>query len=188
VLLTQVVDALAVIGPQTASAEALVLAGSPAAGRAIDAVRRSAEEALHALRLLMDALPGPAEERSPFAPQPGLAELRREAGRRGADGRIAFEMGELGRVPAGVQLVLHHALTAGLALLDEFGCTARVRLSRVRDDVVLAFALDAPATHPRTGAWLDAVRARAALYGGTVGWRDARRLVVRLPVAGGAAR
>ena len=120
VLTEQVVDALAVIPPQAASAQELVQGDVEAAQRAVAAVQRSAEGALDALRRLLVVLPDGAT--SPYAPQPSLADVRFEASRRAADGRVRFTIAhDLGRVPAGVQLVLHHALLAGLGLVGRSG-------------------------------------------------------------------
>lgn len=186
VLTEQVVDALAVIPPQAASAEALVVADVEAAQRAVQALQRSAEGALDALRRLLPVLPGGVG--SPYAPQPSLADVHLEAARRAGDPRIRFALDrDLGRVPAGVQLVVHHGFAAGLELADATGGGACVRLCRRGEAIVLSVVLDEPPAPLDAEAAVAAVSLRAHLYGGAVRWTAGRRLTVTIPDDGSAA-
>lgn len=181
-LTEQVVDALAVIAPQASSAQALVAADVDAAGRAVAAVQRSAEGALEALRRLLLVLPEGVG--SPYSPQPGIAEVLFEVTRRSAESdAVTFVLpSDLGRVPAGVQLVLHHGFTAGLALADRTGGHATVRMCRRRDAVVLSVVLEERADPGEAEAALAGISLRAALYGGAARWSAGRRLTLTLPV------
>ena len=181
-LTEQVVDALAVIAPQASSAQALVSADVDAAGRAVAAVQRSAEGALEALRRLLLVLPEGVG--SPYSPQPGLAEVLFEATRRSAQSdAVTFVLSrDLGRVPAGVQLVLHHGFVAGLALHDRAGGRATVRLCRRRDAAVLSVVLEERADAAEAEAALAGISLRAGLYGGAVRWSAGRRLTLTMPV------
>lgn len=179
-LTEQVVDALGVIPPQAAWAEALVAADVDAAKRAVAALQRSAEGALDALRRLLLVLPEGVG--SPYSPQPGLAEVRFEAERRGDAGPIRFILErDVGRVPAGVQLVVHHGFAAGLHLIDRTRTTATVRLCRRSDAVVLSVVLDEPADAADADPVVAAVALRAELYGGAVRWTAGRRLTLTVP-------
>ena len=180
VLTEQVVDALAVIPPQAASAEALVSADVDAAQRAVAAVQRSAEGALGALRRLLTVLPEAVA--SPYAPQPTLDDVRLEAARREAEGQVRFTIArDLGRVPAGVQLVVHHAMLAGLSLVDRTGGAACVRIKRRGEAIVLSMVLERAADPAEAEAALTGVALRARLYGGAVRWTEGRRLTLTIP-------
>ena len=181
VLTEQVADALGVIPPQAAWAEALVGADVDAASRAVAALQRSAEGALDALRRLLLVLPDGVT--SPYSPQPGLADVRLEAERRAGESAITFCLSRrLGRVPAGVQLVVHHGFAAGLRLIDRTGTAATVRLCRRGRTIVLSVVLDEPADPLDAEEALAAVALRAALYDGAVRWSAGRRLTLTVPV------
>ena len=181
VLTEQVVDTLGVIAPQAAWAEALVAADVDGARRAVAAVQRSAEAALDALRRLLLVLPAGPEP--PYAPQPGLADVYLEEAQRRGDARVTFALSRrLGHVPAGVQLVVHHALTAGLDLADRSAAHASVRLCRRGTAIVLSVVLDAAADPVHAEDAVAVVALRASLYGGAVRWTAGRRLTVTVPV------
>ena len=180
VLTEQVVDALAVIPPQAASAEALALADADAAQRAVAALQRSAEGALDALRRLLTVLPEAVA--SPYAPQPTLADVHEEAARRAGDGRVRFVLArDVGHVPAGVQLVVHHAMLAGLELVDRSGGAACVRLDRRGEAIVLSVVMERSAPADEAEIALAGVALRARLYGGAVRWTAGRRLTLTIP-------
>ncbi|HEX8102228.1 MAG TPA: hypothetical protein VF533_06440 [Solirubrobacteraceae bacterium] len=171
-------SALSAIGPQVTEAEARLAEGPGAAEPALAALQRSADAALAALRHLLDVLPEPVP--SAYAPQPGLADAYREARRRAAAGTLSVAVGDVGQVPAGVQLLVHHALVAGLALHDRRGGTAAVRLDRRGGTLVLALDLGPAAGEP--WAPFPGLDERTALYGGVLRW-DGRRLDLRVPLA-----
>jgi hypothetical protein len=178
-LIEQVRDALVQIPPRVAVAHALVEHADPRAGRAVGAVARSALEALDGLRGLLPLVGGGAD--APYAPVPGLAEVRLEAARRAQDPRISFTLDRtFGRVPAGVQLVLHHALTTCLAVHDAGTGAAAVRLHRRRDAIELVVAFDG-VPGPAAEA-VAAMAARAALYAGRVDWADRCALLLWIPL------
>ena len=180
-LVDQVADALALIPRRAAAARGLVGEGDPRAERAVVAVARAALEALEGLRVLLPLVSDTSEP--PFAPVPGLAEVRLEAARRAHDPRVCFDLDlgpGFGRVPAGVQLVLHHAVTTALALHDAGTGTLAVRLLREGGHLELAAGFGPGPT--ATPAGLVAIRRRATLYGGRVRWVQGRLLVVRIPV------
>jgi hypothetical protein len=180
VLTEQVVDALAVIPPQAAAAEALVPGDVEAARRAVAAVQRSAEGALDALRRLLTVLPEAVA--SPYAPQPTLDDVRLEAARRAAGGQVRFSIArDLGRVPAGVQLVVHHAMLAGLGLVDRAGGEACVRIGRRGEAIVLSMVMERAAEPADAESALAGVALRAQLYGGALRWTAGRRLTLTIP-------
>ena len=186
VLTEQVVDALAVIPPQAAWAEALVAADVDAARRAVAALQRSAEGALDSLRRLLLVLPEGIG--SPYSPQPGLAEIHLEAEQRGVTGPVRFVLErDLGHVPAGVQLVVHHGFAAGLALVDRTGARATVRMCRRAGAIVLSVVLAEPVDDADAEPAIAAVALRADLYGGAVRWTAGRRLTLTVPVEEQAA-
>src|SRR4051812_35745666 len=132
--------ALDVVIEEAARAIDVTRATPALAKAATAAVRRAAEDALVAAL----ALPAPAGgARVGYAPQPGLAEIYGRAGTATDGGPVAYDLQRnLGNVAAGVQLVIHHAIEAALALHDDPRRPALVRLGRSGGDLVLT--VDAP--------------------------------------------
>jgi hypothetical protein len=142
----------------------------------LTAVCDSAEDALIAAL----AIPLPAPERTRYDPQPGLAELYAAARDAVADGdHIDFQLAsEPGHMSAGLQLLVHQAVDAGLAARTGAD-HATVRLTRHGEHVEVAVELGT--AHERNPADIAKVSRVAALYGGAITWVDDSRLVLRVP-------
>jgi hypothetical protein len=174
-LLAQIAAALAVV---PAEAE-LLRSGRRPADTAIDTAARAAHEAVRELRRLLPAVP--RAEDAPLSPVPGLAEIRLTALHRRHDRRVRIEIERgLGGLPAGVQLALHHAVAAVLALHDAGAGTSSIQLHRAGGDVELLALLGGKVSAP-TRETIASVERRAVLYGGTATWTPGR-LLLRLPI------
>lgn len=169
-----VAHALGVIVVQAGAASRVLESDRAAAAGALDAIQDTGREALGDLRRMLDVLhdEGDPQDRSP---QPGLADLDALAQRMRSTGlAVTVEReGDPRSVPAGLDLaafrivqealtnVLKHARARSVAVAIRFG---RDRLEiEVRDD-----GHGGTDPSPGRGRGLEGMRARSALYGGSV--------------------
>jgi uncharacterized protein (TIGR03382 family) len=168
-----VAHSVTLISVQAGAAEELLERDPGRVRRHLEAVRRSAHEALVELRRLVGVL---REDEPSYQPQPGLGQLEELI----ADARAAglpvelTEEGERGTLPAGVDLAAYRIAQEGLTNARRHAGQARTRItvSYLPDALELEVA-NAPgrrdgATGPGSGQGLIGMRERARLYGGTL--------------------
>lgn len=169
-----VAHALGVIVVQAGAASRVLETDQAAAGRALEAIQDTGREALGDLRRMLDVLhdEGDTQDRSP---QPGLADLDALARRMRSTGlTVTVEReGDPRSVSPGLDLaafrivqealtnVLKHARAGSVDVAIRFGLD-RLEIE-VQDD-----GRGAPEPSPARGRGLEGMRARSALYGGSV--------------------
>jgi signal transduction histidine kinase len=169
-----VAHALGVIVVQAGAASRVLRSDPPAAAGALDAIQDTGREALGDLRRMLDVLhdSGDAEDRSP---QPGLADLDALVQRMRSTGlAVTVEReGDIRAVPAGLDLaafrVVQEALTNVLKHARARSVDVAIRFGQDRLEIeVQDDGHGAPAPPASRGRGLEGMRARSALYGGSV--------------------
>jgi signal transduction histidine kinase len=188
-----VAHSISVISVQTGAAEQYVERDPARAREHLDAVRRSARDALTEMRRLTGVL---REDEATYEPQPGLervSDLVEEARATGLDVELVEE-GDRRRVPAGVDLaayrIVQEALTNARKHAGRVPATVHVRYSADDVEVAVENAIGSGGPGDGSGHGLVGMRERVRVYGGTLeaGPQDGRRFRVRarLPLGGEA--
>lgn len=171
-----VAHSVSIVAVQAGAAEALLDVDPAAARPHLEAVRRTAHDALVELRRLVGVL---REDEPTYTPQPGLerlAELVDEARATGLAVELVEE-GERPAVPLGVDLAAYRIVQEGLtnARRHAAGAAARVRVA-YDPGALEVEVLNGPGGPGRerdddgagSGHGLIGMRERARLYGGTL--------------------
>jgi signal transduction histidine kinase len=188
-----VAHSISVISVQTGAAEQYVERDPARAREHLEAVRRSARDALTEMRRLTGVL---REDEASYEPQPGLErmpDLVEQARASGLEVELVEE-GERRMVPPGVDLaayrIVQEALTNARKHAGRVTATVHVRYSNDDIEVEVENASGAGGTGDGSGHGLAGMRERVRVYGGTLeaGPEDGGRFRVRarLPLGGEA--
>jgi signal transduction histidine kinase len=167
---------LAVIAMQ-AGVALHVLDRDPAKARqALEAIWATSRASLDDLRVELDALRTPQGAAAPREPAPGLADVDVLVERIRAGGvEVEAQVDNVGSVPPEVDAAAYRILQESLTnvLRHSAGSTARVRVQRAADAIVVQIADDGPAKAdphlpPSAGTGIRGMRARAEEVDGTL--------------------
>jgi signal transduction histidine kinase len=186
-----VAHSISVISVQTGAAEQYVERDPARAGEHLEAVRRSARDALTEMRRLTGVL---REDEASYDPQPGLErvpDLIEEARATGLDVELVEE-GERRRVPPGVDLAAYRIVQEGLTNARKHAgrvaATVRVRYSSEEVEVEIENAAGSGGPGGGSGHGLVGMRERVRVYGGTLetgpDGNGRYRVLARLPLGG----
>jgi signal transduction histidine kinase len=166
-----VAHSVSIIAVQAGAADELVERDPAAARRHLDAVRRTAREALVEMRRLLDVL---RDEEAAYAPQPTLArvdELVEELRASGVPVELVKE-GQRPAVPAGIDLaayrILQEALTNVRRHAGRVPTRVVIRYANAHIELEVANAPGSTGDGTGSGHGLVGMRERARLYGGAV--------------------
>jgi signal transduction histidine kinase len=148
---------------------------SAKARQALEAIRATSRASLDGLRVELDALRSPHRTAGPRRPAPGLADVDVLVERIRAGGvEVETRIDGLGSVPPQVDAAAYRILQESLTnvLRHSDGPTARVRIHRSADAVVVEVTDDGPAKAeaslpPSAGTGIRGMRARAEEVNGT---------------------
>ncbi|MEA2125815.1 MAG: hypothetical protein QOI80_2597 [Solirubrobacteraceae bacterium] len=154
---------------QAGAAEQVLRTDPERAQRALRSVQAAGRGAVDDLRRMLGLLRGGGQAEGSRSPQPGLAELDGLVADHGA--MVRLERGELGQLPAGVDLAAYRIVQEALTNAGKHapGQPTSVRIASSGGWLELEVRTEAP---PRNGAHgtghgLVGMRERVALYGGT---------------------
>jgi signal transduction histidine kinase len=184
---------LSIVAVQSGAAIHVIETDPVAARKALEAIRRTAKDALDELRAMLGVLRSPGDADAPWAPVPGLARIPDlvapllEAGY-GVEVTLPDDLGE---VPTVVQFSAYRIVQEALTNVVRHAGNCRVDLSMRREGDALLVRVDDDGNSPPPsdlgrGHGLAGMRERVAALGGTftAGPRDGGGFSVtaRLPI------